>query len=152
MPPSPHRLLNLKRLALKNVIEFSINHHIEKTYRYYSKTYATPLHIAKEALTAEEVLLIYYEDKFEELSKEELNDIKKELTSAKSPVFSDINFTEAESLSDDEAWIAEQNRLLKEQEKKAKNNTKVEESINKANEALSNFAKELGKNFSPDEK
>lgn len=111
-------LIAIKKMALKNFINDTVEYRIDKAYRHYSKTYATPLEEAKK-LPIAEVYLIYLDDQFSELkltveeAAEQLNMLGSESTG--SPVFG--SEMAQESISDDE-WIAQQEALIANQEKK----------------------------------
>lgn len=108
-------LLNLKKIALQNRVDEGFEYFIERCYRYYSKTYHTPLHIAKQILSDHEAYMIYLEDSLEDSAieevKAELDDFEKDIK----PVFQGGSEKQASEISDDE-WIAQQEMLLKQQE------------------------------------
>jgi hypothetical protein len=78
-------LINIKRLAYKTIKEDSLDFFIEKCYRYYSKTYHTPL---KEAykLSKEEITLIYFQDEMLEGDADDMELIRDQLESKLEPV------------------------------------------------------------------
>lgn len=119
-------LLNLKRLALKNVSERSLEYYIEKCYRHYSTTYFTPLHEAKKIVPIEEAILIYLEDEFNELTAEEVADLRTELSTRDQPIRSDSEYVEEDGPMSDEEWIAQQNLLL---DKKKETKPKQEKNL-----------------------
>ncbi|MEM4360231.1 MAG: hypothetical protein QXT45_06845 [Candidatus Bilamarchaeaceae archaeon] len=101
---------SLQRIALHNVGSNTIEWLIERSYRHYSKTYHTPLHIAKEKLTPHEVMLIFFEDQFDSLPPEQQLNWKNKLLSIPDPVVPggtehDSQYVDEESA--EEADIAE---------------------------------------------
>ena len=75
-----HPLVAIRLMAVDNCLSDSVEFYAEKAYRYYSKTYSTPLAEARKTLTQEEVILIMQEDEMADLQVEELADAKKQLT------------------------------------------------------------------------
>lgn len=134
-------LLNIRRIALQNRLSEDTDTYIEKCYRHYSKTYHTPLHLVKEQLTVEEVALVFMEDQIEEWSVEDLNSLKEKLDESERPVLQGALSNDPEDeVIDDELWIAQQNKLVREQEAavKAKQNQDV---VKKTHEAIEQLTK-----------
>ena len=143
------QLLNLKIIAIQNSIDESIDSYVEKAYRHFSKTYNTPLFEAKEKLTPHEVVLILMEDELEDFKVEELQDMLNEL---RPPVQlgAPEEMINSENVADDELWIAQQNKLLKEQDEKEKNKQN-EEIVKKTHEAIEKLTSALSKTMGPKE-
>lgn len=140
-------LINLRKLAIKYHLSDDIDIYIEKAYRHFSKTYSTPL---KEAynMTPHEVLLVYMQDEMDELKKEELLDFLSKITEKNEPMLSSgITKTYDDVVAEDEAWIAEQNALLKKESEKKANSKDI---IEQANKALEELGKSLNKNIDKD--
>lgn len=95
-------LLNLQKIALHNVTSDTFSFFLHKCYKYYSKTYHTPLHLVKQQLSPIDVMIIFLEDHYEQMSAEDRNRLKKELLAIQQPV---IPETAAETLNsiDEEA-------------------------------------------------
>lgn len=139
-------LQNLKKIALNNVESETVARFIETCYRYYSKTYHTPLKEVYKDLTPHEVALYYFEDMMEGLSAEQLEEQKQEIYRTWTPIMSgDIKKMQSEHPElDDESWIAMQNEMLKKQEaeKKAKAEAEL---VAKTDEFVKNFSDKLSK-------
>jgi hypothetical protein len=139
-------LQNLKKIALHNVKSETVARFIETCYRYYSRTYHTPLKKVYEELTPQEVALYYFEDMMEGLSPEQLQEHQEELYNKWLPVLSgDIKKLKSEQEAlDDESWIAMQNEMLRKQEaaKKAKAEAEL---VAKTDEFVKNFSDKLNK-------
>ena len=138
-------LINLRLIAIHNVMDQSMDAYVEKAYRHFSKTYHTALHIAKEIMTPHEVVLIAMEDEMDDLKLEELLEFRSEVAPVQS-IFPPYSLPEAGAI-DDEAWIADQNRLLKIQEEKdkAKKAKEMEEIAKKTHEAIEQLTAQLKK-------
>lgn len=128
-------LINLRLIAIHNIVNEDLESYVEKAYRHYSKTYFTALDEAKQKKTPHEVILILMEDELSELKVEELRDMQDEL-STNPTLFPDRAYASAEV--SDEAWIADQNRMLRQQEEKdaAKKAKAMEEVAKKTHEAI----------------
>lgn len=61
---------DLKALAMQSVLKEDLDYLLRDVFRWYSKEYATPLHVV-ETLPLEDVLRHYYEVKYAELSEPE---------------------------------------------------------------------------------
>lgn len=135
--------LNLKKIALKNVISEDTEHFIEKCYRYYSKTYHTPLHTVRETLHEYQVVLVYLEDLYED--SESMETVKEELESLQrqyKPVTSS-NLIEPKAELDDDEWIKQQEILLKQQEEKKKKT--AQQIIDDTHKKISQLSEKLSK-------
>src|SRR5580698_1152961 len=142
-------LINLRLIAIHNVMDQSMDAYIERAYRYFSKTYSTSLIEAKDRLLPHEVVLIFMEDEMAELKDEELLEFRTEVAPAQS-IFPPYNLPEAAAI-DDEQWIADQNRLLKQQEEKAKAKKakEMDEIAKKTHEAIEQLTAQLKKPAKP---
>jgi Ser-tRNA(Ala) deacylase AlaX len=136
-------LRDLKKIAINNVLGNSYEYFLERCYRYYSKEYHTPLHVVKETITPHEAILIFYEDKLEDMQNEEIVDLRAELFDRPVVTSGDVKklMEELEAM-DDEAWIAQQNALLKKQEEKNKPDDKVIKEV--ADEAVKKLREKMG--------
>ncbi len=81
-----------------------------KICRYYSKEFNTPLHEV-EQLPIYDVLLHFYEDRYENMEAQERDDIKKQLARTK-PERDALEAEKEDETQSDEEWI----RQLEEQE------------------------------------
>lgn len=136
-------LNSLKKIALNNVIKNSYDYFLERCYRNYSTKYHTPLHTAKEILTAEEVILIHYEDALEKMSPEEVDSLKSELIDRQVVLSGDVKKLMQElDFMDDDAWIAQQTEVLKKQENE--NNKKTDAIKNAADEEIKKMREKMG--------
>jgi hypothetical protein len=70
---------HLRLLALYNVIHEPGDYNLRFIFRWYSKTFATPLHVV-EALPLHDVLIHYFECHYEGLNDSELEDEIRRLT------------------------------------------------------------------------
>jgi N-dimethylarginine dimethylaminohydrolase len=143
-------VVNLRKIAIKNCLSDDIDVYIERAYRHYSKTYNTPLHLAHELVTVPDALLIYMEDQMEDYTKEDLQERLAELTDKKPSIMLEppkYANPRNELLSDDDAWIAEMNRKLREEEaQKAKAKVKDAEKLEAAaKDAINQLAKSVNK-------
>jgi len=138
-------ILNIKRLAIKNIKESSVDFFIEGCYRYYSTTYHTPLQSAYE-LPEEEVCKIYFEDTLKEASADDLEDIIKHLDNALKMKLSPDEESGVDTGISDEDWIAQQSLELK-REEMAKNGKSQEDShedvIKKTHDIIENLTRSL---------
>lgn len=138
-------LINLRLIAIHNVMDESMDSYVEKAYRHFSRTYNTSLIEAREKLLPHEVILIFMEDEMSELKNEELLEFRAEVSPALS-IFPPYSLPEAGAI-DDEQWIADQNRLLKIQEEKSKAQKakEMEEIAKKTHEAIEQLTAQLKK-------
>lgn len=130
-------LESLQKIALKNVLQEDVEFYIEKCYRYYSRTYSTPLHVVKRELTAEEVVLIYMEDEFLEAPTDKLIELATEFVN--DDYVLPVENAAPRQLSDEE-WIALENKKLQDAESKS---AKQSEILKKTQEALAEFGKTI---------
>lgn len=137
-------LINIKRIAYKNIKEDSLEFFVEKCYRYYSKTYNTALDEAYK-LPIERVCQVYIEDEMAEYTSEQMEDTLAIISNKLEPVLEAIDEEEdSESKAlDDEAWIAQQNLDLKKDEDKKKKELDQAEIIKKTHEAIAALTKDL---------
>lgn len=83
--------------ALRNVVkEGDLDYAMRKIFRWYSKTFHTPLHVVEE-LPTEYILQHYWESQYEDLDEQKLEQETVILTK-----------TEAQKKAEDKAWDAEQ--------------------------------------------
>jgi hypothetical protein len=133
-------LINIRQIAVHNVMEDDIEFYVEKCYRYYSKTYHTPLHLAKEAITPEEVVKIYMEDEMAEWTAEEIEDLRNKIDETPKMVLAGYANKATEEI-DEEVWIAQQSALLKKQEESQK--AKQEEIIKETHKVIEKLTSSL---------
>ena len=133
---SYRHLLNLRQIAVHNVMTDDVEFYIEKCLRYYSKTYHTPLHIVKELIPLEEVIMICMEDEMQDFTADEISDWKKKVDETPKAYVAAPEFMEQEEMSED-LWIAQQTALLKKQDEKQK---KQKEQTSKEIETKTNQA------------
>jgi hypothetical protein len=132
-------------LALRNVRKGTIDYHIRRIFRWYSKTFNTPI-AAVEELPFEDVLLAYYEDHFENLSESRITEeVEETLLTDKQRREREIEEEVSKGISDDEfleqAKLAEIERRKKAEERKAQEG-KAEQIIEKL-ESLGTAIKKL---------
>lgn len=141
---SQETLLNLRRIALKNIKDESMWRYIEKCYRHYSVTYHTPLHLAKQILTIPEVILISMEDEMKDMPPDDVEEWLLKYDGKIKPMIEPINpyLPEQEEVSDD-LWIAQQEKELK--QKEAKEAVSNEDIIKKTHEAMNQFKTHIAK-------
>lgn len=72
-------IIALQKIAIYNVTSYTIEWLIERSYRHYSRTYNTPLHLAKSILTPQQAVLIFFEDSFADLPLEQQQQWKQKL-------------------------------------------------------------------------
>jgi hypothetical protein len=141
-------LINIKRLAYKTIKEDSLDFFIEKCYRYYSKTYHTPL---KEAykLPKEEITLIFFQDEMLEGDADDMELIRDQLESKLEPVLQMPEvLKQTKAILSEEEWVAKMNLEVK-NEMKAKEAKKPEMSqediIKQTHDAIAALTTSLGK-------
>jgi hypothetical protein len=115
---SNHVLNNLRIIAINNAMSDTVDWFIEKSYRHYSRTYHTPLHIAKETLSQEEAVLIFMEDECSEMSPEDIVMLKEKLSTKIKPVLDFEGESDEDVEMDDDAWVAQQMAELEAKERK----------------------------------
>lgn len=134
-------LLNVKRIAYKNIKESSIEFYIEKCYRYYSKTYHTPLEQAYNLLP-ERVCQVYEEDTMAQLTADDMEMIHSQINNKVEPLLQDIDNVVTEAL-DDDAWIAQQNLELQKEEADKKKQAEQADIIKRTHEAIDKLNKDI---------
>lgn len=107
-------------MAIHNVTCNTVEWYTEQAYRYYSKTYHTPLHIAKQVLNPAEVIRVQMEDEMADMPPEDITSLKDRLAPKNQPMLSaeDYSPVEDESMSDEE-WVMQQMAAAAKQEKDA---------------------------------
>lgn len=143
-------VVNLRKIAIQNCLSEDVETYIVRAYRHYSKTYNTPLHIAEEIITVPDVLLIYMEDQMEDFTKEDLEERLAEITDKKPTIVLEppkYSNPRSDLMGDDEAWIADMNRKLREEDaQKAKDKVKDAEKLEAAaQDAINQLAKSVNK-------
>lgn len=137
-------LRNLKKIAYNNVSKNSYDYFLEKCYRYYSNKYHTPLHVVREIVLPHDAIIIFYEDQLESMEESQLEEVKEQLFDKKLVVSGDLKrIMEIEDAMDDEAWVAKQNQLLKEQEKKQEE-SEAKSQIEQIDKDIKNLREKMG--------
>lgn len=141
-------LINIKRLAYKTIKEDSLEFFIEKCYRYYSKTYHTPLQQAYE-VPKEEVALIYFQDEMLDGDADDMELIKEQIQNKLEPVLSmpEILLQNKAVLSEEE-WVAKMNLEIKNEmkaQKAKKNEMSQEDIIKQTHDAIAALTTSLSK-------
>lgn len=100
----------IRLLAINNVNSHTIEWYTELAYRHYSKTYHTPLHVAKQVMNPAEIVKIYMEDEMLDMELEDVTAIRDKLVKTKKPFMDIENYQPAEELNemDDEEWVMQQ--------------------------------------------
>ena len=146
MISSVDEIINVKKIALRNVLGNSIDFLIEKAYRYFSKTYSTPLFEAYDKLTPHDVLRIYYEDSMLEGYTEEnktvlLDHLASLQKNTNEPYFGPNMMTKAPV--DDDQWIAQMEKEIKKKEDETRKAKEAKEALKKLSETFNNISDKL---------
>jgi len=128
-------ILNLRKIAIKHHLSNSFKDYVRRAYKHYSTTYFTPLEDSYK-IDEPKIILIYMEDQLNNTPKEELEnmlyDIKSNKPMLDPNIMPEMTYDQVMEMEDD-AWIAEQEKLVKEQEKE-ENKDKVEARAKKLRE------------------
>ena len=139
-------LRDIRLLSIQNVQSQTIAWYVEQAYRHYSKTYHTPLLLAKEKLTAPEVVLIFMVDEALEMTPEDLVAMKEKLETKHPPMLdpSAGNEEEEAGMSDDE-WVAQQIANLDKQSKEPKKEASpsMADAAKQAQQAIQNMYQQI---------
>ena len=97
---------SLRIIALKSVLDPDVDYFHRHVFRWYSKQFHTPLHIV-DSLPLEDVLMAYYESRYEDLAGDEdrtrLIEELQELTETDAERWKrEMGTVEADKVSDDE--------------------------------------------------
>jgi len=110
-------LKNIRLIAIDNSNSRSIEWYVEQAYRYYSRTYFTPLHEVKK-LNPLGVLQVFMEDECINMSPEDRQAMKDQLFKMPQPMLDTSSYEEEQvDEMDDEEWIQQQMAMAAEQEK-----------------------------------
>lgn len=135
-------VLAIKRIALQNVQQSTLDRLLERAYRHYSKTYFTPLQDAYK-LPESDILLLYFEDIYSELEEHQLEDEKNTMYETDHKiVYTGIKPVEESVLTDDQ-WIAQQIERMKKKDKPAVSN--IDKTVKALEHSLGELAKITGK-------
>lgn len=141
----------IRLLAIQNIQCNSIEWYTEQAYRHYSKTYHTPLHLAKQVMNPAEVIRIQMEDEMMEQTSEEIQAIEDRLSSKPKAMLDVENYSpeEDEQMSDEE-WVLQQMADAAKQEsagtKKASNpGPSMADAAKQAHQAIQNLYGKLDK-------
>lgn len=143
-------LRHIRLIALDNCDSQSIEWFVERAFRYYSKTYHTPLHIVR-SLDILDVLKVYMEDECVDMSPEDRQAMKDRILIKPRPML-DIKDYEQEQYDemDDEEWVQHQINMIAQQEKQKENkNVKntMDDAASHAMDAMQNLYKQLNQNI-----
>lgn len=131
----PELIKSLQKIALSNVLNQSVDFFIERCYRYYSKTYCTPLNEVKKSLTPAHVMLIFFEDHYNQLPAEEIIQLRDKILKAPSPIYpnEDLLSDSNDDIDEDEDLQQFIDNILKEEErqKELHVNKNINENIQK---------------------
>jgi len=111
----------LKIIALNNVVNGSEDYELRRIFRWFSKTFNTPLHYVEE-LPIETVLQHYYENAYEELRSEDYREFEQEwseLIENEKERKERLQKAEAEKASEEEFLRISQEMAKKAAEKKS---------------------------------
>lgn len=130
-------------IALNRVTESSMRVYIDNCYKHISKTYHTALHTAHESYSIPEAIVMFLEDQYSELDEDEITSLKEELLTKKTIVLEPTtSITTSDQQDDeDEIWIAQQMKAVKDKEDKQPSSKDIEAYT--AN-ALKKFNKSIG--------
>lgn len=92
---------SLKKIAMANVQNEPPEYTLRYIFRWYSKTFSTPLHVVPN-LVLEDVLLAFFECQYEELNEPERNDETRKLLISKEDL---TKMQRKEDAEDAEAWM-----------------------------------------------
>ena len=140
----------IRLLAIHNTNCNTVEWYTELAYRYYSKTYHTPLHIAKQVMNPAEVIRIQMEDEMHDMSPEDITALKDRLDPKPQPMLTAENHVsqEDEAMSDEE-WVMQQMADAAKQEKAAEKKPQTGPSMADASklaqQAISNLYNKLEK-------
>lgn len=134
----------IEKLALHNALSDSLKVFIRKAYKHYSTRYHTPLGVAMATVTEYEAVLIWFEDRFDEMDAVQLKDASDALY-ARKPLEvinagPQIEVTSHSSVND-EAWIARMNLKIKRQE----DAQKAQQVMSEVDKAISDLNKAMDK-------
>lgn len=135
---NPKSVLEIRKIALGNVVNPGWDAYVHKIHRYYSKTYHTPLSDVYDMDFAH-VLLVYFEDMFGELTDEDwlkVHQQNKEIEAKQNAAAFETGDVSADV--EDELWIHEMEKKLK-----TKDPQKAVEQIIEKTEELIGAAKNL---------
>jgi hypothetical protein len=126
---------NLQVLAVANVESRSVDFFVETCFRYYSKTYHTPLKDVRDSLNPLEVALIYFEDNYSDLNSQDQEDMRIRIIEVKKEIMAPDASLQTQAMDNDE-WVAqllaETERKDKEAEEKAKRAKEIIEKTDRA--------------------
>ena len=136
-------ITHLQILAIASVEDPSWEDQYRGICRWYSKEYATPLHIVEQELDRMQVLRHYYEDAFKRLSdsQDENQQVKYEEIREKILYGAKSEAELAEETAEDDDWADQMIRDIEQDEEKRKKEVPVEPVMTKkvsTSEALEN--------------
>ncbi len=89
----------IKIIAFKEVRDSTAEYHLRHVYRWYSAKFATPLHLVP-SLPFSDILTAYFEDQFENMDADELEEERRLLTETEGQRLERIAAKEAEEASE----------------------------------------------------
>ncbi len=96
---------SIQQIALAAIVAPDAEAHYRRIFRWYSKTFATPLHEVA-ALPLYDVLLAYYEDRYELLDEKEREAVRVVLAETQSERSERLAAKDKDAQADDE-WVAQ---------------------------------------------
>jgi len=150
--PNNQVLKYIRLLSIYNVNSNSIEWYVEQAYRYYSKTYHTPLHVARKNMIPAEVVQIFMEDEMADMNPEDVTALKDRLVKVPKPMLNveDYQPEEDTELSDEE-WVMQQMAEAAKNEKNTKPKPKANpgpsmgDAMSAAQKAVQNLYSQLNK-------
>ena len=138
-------LISLRKIAIHNRLSDDLDIYIENCYRYVSKTYNISLFELKDKMIPEQAVLIFMEDEMNDWDVQNILDVQAQLNTGDRAVIESSGPRQV-SLSDDE-WIAQQESLLKNGEKKAKQQEDIAKQTHKVIEDLTSSINAMTKSM-----
>lgn len=150
---------SFRYIALKNVLNPDTDFYLRRLMRWYSKTFHTPLHIVEEEIPIEHVLLAYFEEKYESLEPDDIEDLKLELLETPEEKAEKLALADEEDATEFAFAEMTKNQVLDTEKKPKKidpmqhlNNiansfNKFSKTMDKVGKELSNMAKDSKEDF-----
>lgn len=136
----------IEKLAVHNILDESLGRYIELAYRYYSTTYHTALHVAREVVPEEEVLLIYFEDQLESKRSDEIHEMIEKMYRTVEPEVLNAGVERRKSGMSDEEWVTKMNLRMKQQleaKQKAEAQKQAEAMVKEVDDVIGQFNKSI---------
>jgi hypothetical protein len=110
---------SIKLISLRNILFPTPEYRLRQIFRWYSKTFFTPLHEVPE-LPLEEILVAYFESVFEDMEEEEINKEKSLLLESEEDKYKRLMEEEQEEISIRKFTTEAAKKDLQKQNKKKK--------------------------------